>query len=337
MARDLAVPWAIAFLPGGDALVTERDTARLLRVSPTGQVTAAGHDRRGRPDGEGGLLGVAVQGRAGLRLLHRRRGQPDRPLPPQRRHPVRSRGSSCAGIPKGGIHNGGPAGVRPRRQPVRRHRRDRRPGPRPAARLPGRQDPAHDDRTAPPRPATRSARSSTAYGHRNVQGLAWDDAGRMYASEFGARTPSTRSTGSSRAPTTAGRRSRAAATIPRFTDPIVTWATAEASPSGLAYAGGSLWMGALRGERLWQIPLAADGAPGTPVAHFTEHVRPAPRGDHRPRRRPVGQHQQQGRPGRRARRRRQDPRRLAVVALSPCRCRSPGSVADTSWSPSGRA
>jgi glucose/arabinose dehydrogenase len=60
LVRNLAVPWAIAFLPDGDALVTERDTARLLRVTPHGTVRTVGTVPGVEPYGEGGLLGVAV-------------------------------------------------------------------------------------------------------------------------------------------------------------------------------------------------------------------------------------------------------------------------------------
>src|SRR5215831_17524179 len=60
LASGLAVPWAIAFLPGGDALVTERDSARLLRVTPHGKVSTVGVIPGVDPYGEGGLLGVAV-------------------------------------------------------------------------------------------------------------------------------------------------------------------------------------------------------------------------------------------------------------------------------------
>ena len=55
----------------------------------------------------------------------------------------------------------------------------------------------------------------------------------------------------------------------RFTEPAVTWSTSEASPSGVAVAAGSLWVAALRGERLWQVPLDGEGGAGTPVARLS--------------------------------------------------------------------
>src|SRR5262245_8549294 len=55
LVRDLSVPWAIAFLPGGDALVSERDIARLLRVTPDGGVSTVGTVPGVEPYGEGGL------------------------------------------------------------------------------------------------------------------------------------------------------------------------------------------------------------------------------------------------------------------------------------------
>lgn len=44
-----------------------------------------------------------------------------------------------------------------------------------------------------------------------------------------------------------------------YTDPIQQWSTAEASPSGLARIDSTLFMAALRGERLWSIHPGADG------------------------------------------------------------------------------
>src|SRR5215210_3850815 len=62
IATGLHVPWGIAFLPGGDALVAERTTGRIVRVPRRGGrkkvvMRVPGVDVNA---GEGGLLGLAV-------------------------------------------------------------------------------------------------------------------------------------------------------------------------------------------------------------------------------------------------------------------------------------
>ncbi len=52
----------------------------------------------------------------------------------------------------------------------------------------------------------------------------------------------------------------------RYRDPIVSWRPAEASPSGAAIVGGTLYVTALRGERLRSVPLDARGGAGEPEA-----------------------------------------------------------------------
>src|SRR5918994_1191661 len=59
VARNLEVPWGVAFLPDGTALVTERDSGRVFQVG-RGRVEAVGRVEEAQPSGEAGLLGVAV-------------------------------------------------------------------------------------------------------------------------------------------------------------------------------------------------------------------------------------------------------------------------------------
>lgn len=63
LARDLDHPWSLAFLPGGDMLITERP-GRLLRIDGA---SLARHEVHGLPDitaqGQGGLLDVVVHPR----------------------------------------------------------------------------------------------------------------------------------------------------------------------------------------------------------------------------------------------------------------------------------
>ena len=106
-----------------------------------------------------------------------------------------------------------------------------------------------------------------SFGHRNIQGLAWDSAGRLWATEYGANRLDElnliRPGGNYGWPMAEGR-----ADTPGLIDPVIQWGTGEASPSGLAYFGGALWVACLRGQRLYQIPVGADGSLGDPGPLF---------------------------------------------------------------------
>ena len=101
-------------------------------------------------------------------------------------------------------------------------------------------------------------------GHRNVQGLGWSPDGRMFASEFGQDTWDELNViepgGNYGWPEVEG-----SSDDPAFVAPVATWATDRASPSGLAVTDEGVYLAALRGERLWRVPLTADGV-GTPQA-----------------------------------------------------------------------
>lgn len=106
-----------------------------------------------------------------------------------------------------------------------------------------------------------------SYGHRNVQGLTWDAQGRMWAAEFGQNTfdevNQIVAGGNYGWPTVEGMGNN-----PAFRNPAVVWTTAEASPSGIAFANNTLFVAGLRGQRLWTVPVNANGTTGTPLAEL---------------------------------------------------------------------
>jgi glucose/arabinose dehydrogenase len=106
-----------------------------------------------------------------------------------------------------------------------------------------------------------------SYGHRNVQGLAFDARGRLWASEFGASSYDElnliQRAGNYGWPVVEGPSDDA-----RFVAPYRYWPTSDASPSGLAIVGQTAFMAALRGERLWQIPLSGAAGAAEPVARL---------------------------------------------------------------------
>lgn len=100
-------------------------------------------------------------------------------------------------------------------------------------------------------------------GHRNPQGLAWDAAGRLFASEHG---PSGFPGGHDELnlirpgrnygwPEVYGRGGQA-----RFEEPVLESGLRTWAPSGMAITGGFAYIAALRGQQLLRVGLAADGS-----------------------------------------------------------------------------
>jgi glucose/arabinose dehydrogenase len=266
VATGLDAPWGIAFLPDGSALVSERDTARIRRVEPSGRVSTVGKVEGVDGSGEGGLLGIALSPSyatdrtlfayltAGDQNVVARMTYDESPAPGR----ISGQRTILDGIPAGPIHNGGRIAFGPDGYLYvgtgESGRRDASQDPRDLGGKILRLTP--DGRPAPGNPDPGSP--VWTLGHRNVQGLAWDARRRMWASEFGQNTWDELNRivagGNYGWPVVEGRAGRA-----RFRDPVRQWHTDKASPSGIAVADGSVFMASLRGERLWQVPLLPRG------------------------------------------------------------------------------
>ena len=269
VVTGLTSPWGLVALKDGSTLVSERDTGRIVHIGRGSDRTQEVAELSAvRPAGEGGLLGlVATPDQKTIfayftaaednRIVSMswdgsRLGEPEEIL---------------TGIPKGRRHNGGRLVIGPDSDLYvgtgevgdARLAQDKSSLAGKILRI------TLDGKPAPDNPFDNEVYS---YGHRNVQGLAFDDQGRLWASEFGDQTWDELNLIKKGAnygwPDAEG-----SAKIDGLTNPKVVWKTSEASPSGLAYWQGELWMAALRGEQLWEIPLDGTDA-GEPVSHFRE-------------------------------------------------------------------
>ncbi|GAB2594994.1 PQQ-dependent sugar dehydrogenase [Microlunatus antarcticus] len=271
VAEDLDVPWGMAFFANGDALVSERDRARLLRITPKGKVTRLGEVAGVAPAtgiGEGGLLGIALApgdedtvfayltSASDNRLvrLSIRGGRVGRPK------------ALLTGIPTSVHHHGGrllfaPDGtlfvsVGDAEDSALAQQKGSLAGK--ILRL------RPDGRAASGNPY---GNRTWSYGHRNVEGLAFDASGRLWATEFGDkradelnRIVKGRNYGW---PRVEGRSSNDA-----YASPAATWSpTSSCSPAGLAITRSTAFVGALQGQCLFSVALDGTDA-AKPKAHF---------------------------------------------------------------------
>lgn len=262
LARNIDVPWGLAFLPNGDAVMSERDSGWILRIGPAGGERRVGRvpgvASNGSGGGEAGLLGLAVA--ANFSTTHWLYAYVSTSTD-NRVVRMRYRGGHLGrphalvtGIPRGLHHNGGRIAFGPDRMLYvttgesgvgsLAQRKSSLGGKilrmTPAGNVPG----------------DNPFRSSLvySYGHRNVEGLAWDSAGRLWATEFGDKgwdeLNLIRPGRNYGWPATEGRTSD-----PRYTSPKAQWHTYDAGPSGIAIVHDVAWIGGLTGRRLWRVRL----------------------------------------------------------------------------------
>ncbi len=285
VVTGLNSPWSLVTLPDGTFLVSERSSALVREVVADGATRVVGRVDGVVPGGEGGLLGLAslqttcrnptgtgqclylyayftaagdnrivrfqLNGSAGSYTL----GPSSLILP---------------GIAKAGNHNGGRIAFGPDGMLYA------------TAGDAGNGQEAQNPKSLSGKilrltpdggiPADNPFPGSPVYtlGHRNPQGLAWDSSGRLWASEFGQNTwdelnliQPGRNYGW---PTVEG---IDAGADKKFTNPVLQWPVADASTSGIAIRGTTIYMAALRGQRLWVIQPSADGTTASAAAYLT--------------------------------------------------------------------
>jgi glucose/arabinose dehydrogenase len=276
VVKGANVPWGMARLPDGDLLYTTRDTHKIRRVDlRSGRahtLGVIGQARSNKPGGEGGLLGIAVDpgfSRNHVLFIYYSTSNDNRIARihyyPNRRsfHQLGAPHVIKKGIPHGLHHNGGQLRFGPDGLLYASTGEAGNPSLAQNKKSLGGKILRMTKYGRPAAGNPFAGSTVWTYGHRNVQGLAWDTGRRMWASEFGDKSADElnliKKGHNYGWPATQGRTGDK-----QYTSPVAQWGTDVDSPSGIAYTQGSIYMAALRGERLWRIPMNGARTAGSP-------------------------------------------------------------------------
>jgi glucose/arabinose dehydrogenase len=254
------VPWGLEFLRDGNAFYAQRDTGDIIRITPDGTRSVAGRvPNVVSTDGEGGLLGVEYEDGwlyayhtsptdnrlVRFRLVDGKLGE----------HQV-----LLTGAPRNKFHNGGRLRVGPDGKiyiatgdgQVGSNAQDLNS-------LGGKVLRVNPDGSVP-RDNPFPGKYVYSYGHRNVQGLAFDSRGRLWEAELGNSVMDevnlVKPGGNYGWPACEGTSGECG--DPTFLTPKHTWPVSQASPSGLTIVDDVLYLAALRGQRLYRIPIGGE-------------------------------------------------------------------------------
>ncbi len=274
IATGLNVPWGIAFLGDGRALVGQRDTGAVVVIDPK-----AAEDARATQVGS--VPGISAERGASRGLLGLTFDPEDQSQlfaffttpTDQRIARIGWDGEKLGdiepiltGIPRGKGHYGGRLAFGPDGflyastgdcQFVPSPAQDKESLAGKILRL------TKDGKPAKGNPFDTEVWS---WGHRNIEGLAFDADGRLWSSEFGADKADELNL-IEKGGNYGWDIHEGESDDPKYVAPKLTWPVEDCSPAGVAIAESTAFVAGLRGERLWSVPLDGEKV-GKPTAHF---------------------------------------------------------------------
>ncbi|MEL7978894.1 PQQ-dependent sugar dehydrogenase [Vreelandella titanicae] len=269
IASGLNMPWS-AVPVGHEVLISQRDDGEIVALQPDGALRSAGIVPNVVARGDGGMLGLAVlkEGADVWVYAYHSTASGNRIVRMRYAAGVLADNQIVLdGLPGGRSHNGGRIAFGPDGMLYATVGDTRNPNlPQNPNSLGGkilRMTPTGSI------PTDNPIEGSHVYslGHRNPQGLAWDENGQLWATEFGDdawdELNRIEPGGNYGWPFVEGRGEQLA-----YIDPVVQWRTQEMGPSGLTYIDGTFFIAGLTGQRLWSVINDAEGNP-VATAHYT--------------------------------------------------------------------